>query len=154
MPSLTHTIVIDGVEYSVAPRVLMDTTLAESQNMISCPSVGGVRHFLAVLTIPATDENMTYGYLEVNGTTSAFTTCNWGNTDGSRTTVISIDFCASGDASGNMYVRGANNNQPGGTVSNGYFGKFWTGDDITSFAVKAYGSQTFPAGTRFCVEGY
>lgn len=153
MPSLTHTIVIDGVEYSVAPRVLMDTTLSEAQNMISCPSVGGVRHFLAVLTIPKADESMNYGYLEVNGTTSVFMTCNWGNTDASKTTRISIDLCGSGDALGEMSVLSANLNQPGST---GYvaFGKFWTGDDITSFAVKAYGSQTFPAGTRFCVEGY
>ena len=153
MPSLTHTIIIDGVEYSVAPRVLMDTTLAEAQNMISCPSVGGVRHFLAVLTIPKANESMNYGYLEVNGTTSTFMTCNWGNTDASKTTRISIDLCGSGDALGEMSVLNANLNQPGST---GYvaFGKFWTGDDITSFAVKAYGSQTFPAGTRFCVEGY
>lgn len=153
MPSLTHTIIIDGVEYSVAPRVLMDTTLEAASNSISCPSVGGVRHFLAVLTIPAADENMNYGYLVVNGTTSAFMTCNWGNPDASKTTRISIDLCGSGDALGEMSVLNANLNQPGGT---GYvaFGKFWTGDDITSFAVKAYGSQTFPAGTRFCVEGY
>lgn len=154
MPSLIHTIVIDGVEYSVAPRVLMDTTLSEAQSMISCPSVGGVRHFLAVLTVPATNENMTYGYLEVNGTTSSFATCNWGNTGESRTTVISIDLCASGDALGNMYVRVVNSKKPETATSKGCFGKFWTGDDITSFAVKAYGSQTFPAGTRLCVEGY
>lgn len=153
MPSLTHTIIIDGVEYSVAPRVIMDTTLAEAQNMISCPSVGGVRHFLAILTIPKADEKMTYGYLEVNGTTSAFMTCNWGETDVSKTARISIDLCGSGDALGEMSVLNANLNQPGITGC-AAFGKFWTGDDIASFAVKAYGSQTFPAGTRFCVEGY
>ena len=153
MPDFTNTIIIDGVEYSVAPRVLMDTTLGEAANMIACPSVGGVRHFLAVLTVPKTDEKMTYGYLEVNGTTSAFMTCNWGETGVSKTSRISIDLCGSGDALGAMSIIDANENQPGIT---GYaaFGKFWTGDDITSFAVKAYGSQTFPAGTRFCVEGY
>lgn len=153
MPNFTNTIIIDGVEYSVAPRVLMDTTLEEAANMISCPSVGGVRHFLAVLTVPTVDTAMTYGYLEVNGTTSAFMTCNWGSKDTSKTTRISIDLCGSGDALGAMSIIDANENQPGAT---GYaaFGKFWTGDDITSFAVKAYGSQTFPAGTRFCVEGY
>lgn len=153
MPNLTNTIIIDGVEYSVAPRVLMDTTLEGAANMIAVPSVGGVRHFFAVLTIPTADESMNYGYLEVNGTTSNFMTCNWGATDRSKTTRISIDLCGSGDALCAMSVTDANLNQPGAT---GYlaFGKFWTGDDITSFAVKAYGSQTFPAGTRFCVEGY
>lgn len=153
MPNLTNTIIIDGVEYSVAPRVLMDTTLEEAANMIACPSVGGVRHFLAVLTIPTADEAMNYGFLEVNGTTSTFMTCNWGATDKSKTTRISIDLCGSGDVLGTMSIADANLKQPGST---GYiaFGKFWTGDDITSFAVKAYGSQTFPAGTRFCVEGY
>ena len=154
MPSLTHTIIIDGVEYSVAPRVLMDTTLAEAQNMISCPSVGGVRHFLAVLTVPTVGENMTYGYLEVNGTTSAFMTCSWGNESDVRSTRISIDLCGSGDALGILTVCNANQNKPQNPNSDFAFGKFWTGDDITSFAVKAYGSQTFPAGTRFCVEGY
>lgn len=153
MPSFTHTIIIDGVEYSVAPRVIMDTTLAEAQNMISCPSVGGVRHFLAVLTIPKVDEIMNYGYLEVNGTTSAFMTCNWGSTTSTNSTKISIDLCGSGDALGLISVAVGNGNQP--TASNIiHFGKFWDGVDITSFAVKAYGSQTFPAGTRFCVEGY
>ena len=153
MPNFTNTIIIDGVEYSVAPRALMDTTLKEAANMIACPSVGGVRHFLAVLTVPTTDEKMNYGYLEVNGTTSQLMTCNWGATDWSKTTRISIDLCGSGDALGAMSIIDANENQPGNI---GYvaFGKFWTGDDITSFAVKAYGSQTFPAGTRFCVEGY
>ena len=153
MPNFTNTIIIDGVEYSVAPRVLMDTTLEEAANMIACPSVGGVRHFLAVLTVPTAGESMNYGYLEVNGTTSDFMTCNWGSKDASKTTRISIDLCGSGDALGAMSIIDANKNQP---VNTGYvaFGKFWTGDDIASFAVKAYGSQTFPAGTRFCVEGY
>lgn len=154
MPSLTHTIIIDGVEYSVAPRVMMDTTLAEAQNMISCPSVGGVRHFLAVITIPTVDEAMNYGYLEVNGTTSAFTTCAWGDTSNETSTKISIDLCGSGDAVGVFVVCKSNENQPNSAKKDFHFGKFWTGDDITSFAVKAYGSQTFPAGTRFCVEGY
>lgn len=153
MPNLTNTIIIDGVEYSVAPRVLMDTTLEEAANMISCPSVGGVRHFLAVLTVPTVDATMNYGYLEVNGTTSDFMTCNWGGTGRSTTTRISIDLCGPGDVLGAISVNAANLKQP---TNIGYlaFGKFWTGDDITSFAVKAYGSQTFPAGTRFCVEGY
>lgn len=153
MPNFTNTIIIDGVEYSVAPRVLMDTTLEEAANMISFPSVFGVRHFLAVLTVPTVDATMNYGYLEVNGTTSQFMTCNWGATEESKTTRISIDLCGSGDALGAISVIPANGNKPS---NNGYlsFGKFWTGDDITSFAVKAYGSQTFPAGTRFCMEGY
>lgn len=153
MPNFTNTIIIDGVEYSIAPRVLMDTTLVEAANMIACPSVGGVRHFLAVLTVPTADAAMTYGYLEVNGTTSDFMTCNWGATDGSKTTRISIDLCGSGDAVGEVSVVSANGKKPN-NVGFLLFGKFWTGDDITSFAVKAYGSQTFPAGTRFCVEGY
>lgn len=154
MPNLTNTIVIDGVEYSVAPRVLMDTTLEEATNMISCPSVGGVRHFLAVLTIPTVDAVMNYGYLEVNGTTSNFMTCAWGSDSAATSTKISIDLCGSGDAVGGVMVGVANQNQPKTPNNNLCFGKFWTGDDITSFAVKAYGSQTFPAGTRFCVEGY
>ena len=154
MPNFTNTIIIDGVEYSVAPRVLMDTTLVEAANMIACPSVGGVRHFLAVLTVPTVDATMNYGYLEVNGTTSAFMTCNWGDTSEERSTKISIDLCGSGDAVGVCIVGPANQNQPKNPNVNFAFGKFWTGDDITSFAVKAYGSQTFPAGTRFCVEGY
>ncbi len=154
MPNFTNTIIIDGVEYSVAPRVLMDTTLKEAANMISCPSVGGVRHFLAVLTVPTVDENMTYGFLEVNGTTSAFMTCNWGVTSGVVSTKISIDLCSSGDAVGVCIVGIANQNKPQSANNALYFGKFWAGDEITSFAVKAYLSQTFPAGTRFCVEGY
>ena len=153
MPSLTHTIIIDGVEYSVAPRVLMDTTLEEASNSISCPSVGGVRHFLAVLTIPKADESMNYGYLEVNGTKSDFMTCNWGSTSSATSTKISIDLCGSGDALGLISVAAENGNKPTGSNIM-HFGKFWAGVDITSFAVKAYGSQTFPAGTRFCVEGY
>ena len=154
MPNLTNTIIIDGVEYSVAPRVLMDTTLEVAANMISCTSVGGVRHLLAVLTIPTVGERMTYGHLEVNGTTSAFMTCNWGDTSIKMSTKISIDLCGSGDAVGVCIVGSANQNQPQSPGKDLYFGKFWTGDDITSFAVKTYGSQTFPAGTRFCVEGY
>ena len=154
MPNFTNAIIIDGVEYSVAPRVLMDTTLEEATNMISCTSVGGARHLLAVLTVPQADENMTYGYLEVNGTTSAFMSCAWGNTSDKLSTKISIDLCGSGDAVGVCIVGLANQNHPNSPSKNFCFGKFWTGDDITSFAVKAYGSQTFPVGTRFCVEGY
>ena len=154
MPNLTNTIVINGVEYSVAPRVLMDTTLGEAANMIACPSVGGVRHLLAVLTVPTVGEKMNYGYLEVNGTTSEFMTCIWGDTSDKMSTKISIDLCGSGDAVGACIVCPANQNSPNVANKNLCFGKFWTGDEITSFAVKAYGSQTFPAGTRFCVEGY
>ena len=154
MPNFTNTIIINGVEYSVAPRVLMDTTLEEAANMIACPSVGGVRHFLAVLTVPTVDADMNYGHLEVNGTTSAFMTCGWGTTTDVMSAKISIDLCGSGDAVGACIVCPANQNKPNAANKNLCFGKFWTGDEITSFAVKAYGSQTFPAGTRFCVEGY
>lgn len=123
-------------------------TLSEAVNEWSIDVPEGITDVKLRISIPAVEANMTYGFILTNGAQSNFVTINWGSTSAETLSGVAWE----------VFKNGTIGLILGGT------GQFWQQTDafknfvksvteLSSIGIKAYGSQTFPVGTKIAVRG-
>lgn len=123
-------------------------TLSEAVNEWTIDVPEGITDLKIRIVVPVTEANMTYGYILTNGLQSGFVTINWGSTSAETLSGVAWEVFKNGTI---------------GLILSGT-GQFWQQTDafknfvksvteLSSIGIKAYGSQTFPVGTKIAVRG-